>query len=40
MGSTDGRKFGEVKITRVLMSESDGWRSAPVEGSLDREEVR
>ncbi len=40
MESTGGRKFGGVKIPRVVMGESAGWRSPPVGAFQDREEVR
>ena len=40
MESTEGRKFGGVKIPRVVMVESDEWRFDPVGGFQDSEEVR
>ena len=40
MDSKGSRKFGEVKITGVVMFHNDGWRFAPVVWSLDGEEVR
>ena len=40
MGSKSSRKFGDAKVTGVVMFESDAWRFAPVAWSLDGEEVR
>jgi hypothetical protein len=40
MESTGGRKFGGVKIPRVVIFESDGWRFAPVGEFQESEEVR
>jgi hypothetical protein len=40
MGSKDSGKFGQVKVTGVVMFQSGGWRFALVECSLDSEEVR
>ena len=40
MESTGGRKFGGVKILRVVMFESDGWRFAPVGGFQDSKEAQ
>ena len=40
MGSKHSRKFGQVKITGVVMFQSDWWRFAPVEWSQGGEEIR
>ena len=40
MSLKDNRKLGDVKIIGVVMSLSDGWRVAPVKGSLDGKEAR
>ena len=40
MVSKDSGRFGDAKVTGVVIFESDGWRFAPVAWSLDGEEVR